>query len=104
LPLENDRKTRSRRLLLFSLRLNANSCTQREHFRFIEKHDAGIDLMRRRLSIVAQRKKVRGRVNLTELFLRFSSEEFFIAAITTSELLHGVERTQPAARTKERSA
>jgi tRNA(fMet)-specific endonuclease VapC len=44
------------------------------------------------------------RLDLPGLFSTHATETFFLAAITTSELLHGVLRAQPAARKKERSA
>ena len=46
----------------------------------------------------------KGKFDLVALLGEFGSEEIFIASITASELLHGVERAQPAARKKARSA
>lgn len=45
----------------------------------------------------------RGRFDLPGLFRARSGEEFFIAAITASELLHGVERANSADRREKRS-
>lgn len=46
----------------------------------------------------------KGRFDLPKLFSHHAEAEFFIAAVTASELLHGVERAQPAPRKKTRSA
>ncbi len=46
----------------------------------------------------------RGRLNLPGLFARHGSDEVFIAAVTASELLHGVERAETPSRRKARSA
>ena len=43
------------------------------------------------------------RLDLTALFAAHEEEAFCIAAITAAELLHGVERTKPAARKQSRS-
>jgi tRNA(fMet)-specific endonuclease VapC len=45
----------------------------------------------------------RGRFDLPALFHANSGEEFFIAAITASELLHGVERANTPERREKRS-
>lgn len=45
----------------------------------------------------------KGRLDLAKLFSSFAQEEIFIAAVTASELLHGVGRAQAAARKIERS-
>ena len=50
--------------------------------------------------LIAGEKK---RLDLQGLFSAYPAETFFLAAITASELLHGVIRAQPAARKKERS-
>jgi tRNA(fMet)-specific endonuclease VapC len=44
----------------------------------------------------------RRRFELRRLFEDYPDEEFFIAAVTASELLHGVERAHPAARKAKR--
>ena len=44
----------------------------------------------------------RRRFELRLLFEDYPDEEFFIAAVTASELLHGVERARPAARKAKR--
>jgi tRNA(fMet)-specific endonuclease VapC len=44
------------------------------------------------------------RLDLPRLFAAYAEDTFFIAAITASELLHGVARAQPASRKRERSA
>ena len=45
----------------------------------------------------------RGRFDLLKYFRAHSQDEFFLSAITWSELLHGLERaTQPAVREKRR--
>lgn len=45
----------------------------------------------------------RGRFDLPALFRARAGEEFFIAAITASELLHGVERANTQERKEKRS-
>lgn len=45
----------------------------------------------------------RGRFDLLALFQARANEEFFIAAITASELLHGVERANTPERREKRS-
>lgn len=45
----------------------------------------------------------RGRFDLPALFRANAGEEFFIAAITVSELLHGVERANTPERREKRS-
>ncbi|MBE2285637.1 MAG: type II toxin-antitoxin system VapC family toxin [Prosthecobacter sp.] len=45
----------------------------------------------------------RGRFDLPALFRARAGEEFFIAAITASELLHGVERANTPERREKRS-
>ncbi|WP_397385696.1 type II toxin-antitoxin system VapC family toxin [Prosthecobacter sp.] len=45
----------------------------------------------------------RGRFSLAALFGARPGEDFFIAAITASELLHGVERANTAERREKRS-
>jgi predicted nucleic acid-binding protein len=45
----------------------------------------------------------KGRLDLAALFAAHADETFFFAAITAAELLHGVERAQPAARKQHRS-
>ncbi len=45
----------------------------------------------------------RGRFDLPALFRAREGEEFFIAAITASELLHGVERANTEERREKRS-
>jgi tRNA(fMet)-specific endonuclease VapC len=44
------------------------------------------------------------RLELTAVFSAHAAEPFFIAAITASELLHGVERAQTALQKRTRSA
>jgi predicted nucleic acid-binding protein len=46
----------------------------------------------------------RRRFDLGRLFKDNPKESFYIASITAAELLHGVERAQPAARRKARAA
>ena len=50
--------------------------------------------------LIAAEKK---RLDLSRFFAAHPADSFFIAAITVSELLHGVARAQPPARKKERS-
>lgn len=45
----------------------------------------------------------KNRFDLPRLFAKHAGEGFFIAAVTASELLHGVERGHPPARKTERS-
>lgn len=45
----------------------------------------------------------RGKLDLPAFFQAKASEAFFVAAITASELLHGVERADTAARRQRRS-
>lgn len=51
--------------------------------------------------LLAAEKK---RLDLPRLFSAHAMESFFLAAITASELLHGVARAQPAARKTARAA
>ena len=51
--------------------------------------------------LIAAEKK---RLDLPGFFAAHPDETFFLAAITTSELLHGVIRAHPAARKQERGA
>lgn len=46
----------------------------------------------------------RGRFALQDFFTAYSSESFYLAAITVSELWHGVERAVPVARQQAREA
>lgn len=46
----------------------------------------------------------RGRFALQDFFAAFSSERFYLAAITVSELWHGVERAVPTARQPARES
>jgi tRNA(fMet)-specific endonuclease VapC len=46
----------------------------------------------------------RGRLQLAEFSAAHPDESFFITAITAAELLHGVERAQPAPRRAKRAA
>ena len=43
------------------------------------------------------------RIDLTAFFLAHASEGFYLAAITASELLHGVSRAEPSARKRARA-
>jgi tRNA(fMet)-specific endonuclease VapC len=46
----------------------------------------------------------RARLDLPRLFAAHAEEPFALAAITASELLHGVERAEPGPRRRERGA
>ena len=46
----------------------------------------------------------RARLDLPRLFAAHAEEPFALAAITASELLHGVERAEPGHRRRERGA